>query len=228
MPSQTADAAPAPLPIRRAEFARRAGRSKGRITEACRPGGPLATACLLNGEIDVRHPSVAVWAKARGLDPTVFDPTEAIVEPAAAPRKPRTPQGSAAPRPSRDAYDALSLRKKEAEVKRLELRNARDEGRLISLEIVRLAVFGYLDRLSRQLLGPVSQTLSQRIAAGARSNLTDPELRAIAREMFSAELAEAKRHATAGIRQASRSAKSGELPETLDEIQDVPSASNHP
>lgn len=51
--------------ISRAELARRSGRSRSTITEAC--AGPLAAACLPGGRIDVAHPAVEAWATARGV-----------------------------------------------------------------------------------------------------------------------------------------------------------------
>jgi hypothetical protein len=59
-----------PHPLSRAEFARRAGRARSSVTEAC--AGPLAAACLSAGRIDAAHPDVAVWARARGIDPAVL------------------------------------------------------------------------------------------------------------------------------------------------------------
>jgi len=66
-------------PISRAEFARRAGRGRSRITEACGPGGALEAACLDGGRLDASHPAALAWAERRGI------PLPALLEPSAPP-----------------------------------------------------------------------------------------------------------------------------------------------
>lgn len=57
-----------PHPITRAEFARRAGRGRSRITEAAAPGGLLRPACLPGGLVDAAHPAAQAWAARRGIN----------------------------------------------------------------------------------------------------------------------------------------------------------------
>jgi hypothetical protein len=58
-----------PCPLSRADFARRTGRARSTVTEACR--GPLAPACDRD-RIDAIHPAAAEWARQRGIDPSVL------------------------------------------------------------------------------------------------------------------------------------------------------------
>jgi hypothetical protein len=216
--AKPATAAPtAPYPISQAEFSRLAKRSKSRISEDCREGRPLAPACLLDRTIDLRHPAVKAWAVSRKINPAQLMPSGAQ----AAASTPRDPPGPA-PAPAsacREEFDALTLRKKLAETIRIEVRNARDAGRLISRELVQAHVFGYLDRLHRQLLGPVAQTLSVRLRAAVNSGASDAELQATIRQLFSSELQEAKRGARNGITAATRVARSNEeLPDVKDDL----------
>lgn len=85
------DAQRRPHPVRKAEFARRAGRGRSTITEACRDGGPLRGAVLDRGHIDASHPAVAAWATERGIDP------EALLDTGAPQRAPRPPKPPATP-----------------------------------------------------------------------------------------------------------------------------------
>jgi hypothetical protein len=54
-----------PHPVTRAEFARRCGRARSSITEACSVS--LAAACLAGGRLDAAHPEAVAWAAARGI-----------------------------------------------------------------------------------------------------------------------------------------------------------------
>jgi hypothetical protein len=54
-------------PTRRTDFARRSGRSRSTISEAC--AGPLAAACTPDGRIDAAHPAAVAWARERGIEP---------------------------------------------------------------------------------------------------------------------------------------------------------------
>jgi len=69
-------------PVTRAEFARRAGRARSRITEACGPDGALQAACLAGGSIDAAHPVVQAWAVARRIDPLALLEQSPAREPA--------------------------------------------------------------------------------------------------------------------------------------------------
>lgn len=69
-----------PHPVSRAELARRAGVSRSAITKACKKR--LADAVLPSGMVDVAHPTVVEWARARGLHPDQLrDPGSVVVGP---------------------------------------------------------------------------------------------------------------------------------------------------
>jgi len=222
MPRSKPAAPPGPCPITRAEFARRAGRGRSRITEDCRRGGLLAPACLLGGEIDVRHPAVAAWAATRKVDPSKLEPKDASAPTKDRPARSAHAAADNAPltsdSPSPASFADWTFRKKKAETERIELQNERDRGRLISTQLVRTHVTSYLDRLNRQLLGPVAQTLSQLIGSQARAGATPEELRATAYQVFTRELRAAAKETTAGLKFAKRAARiNRELPESEDD-----------
>ena len=58
--------------LTRSEFARRAGRARSRISEACGPGGPLERAALDDRRIDAAHPAVLAWCARRDIDPSAL------------------------------------------------------------------------------------------------------------------------------------------------------------
>lgn len=59
-----------PHMISRAEFARRADKTRSTITAACK--GPLAAACGPRKRIDAAHPATVAWAESRGIDPVAL------------------------------------------------------------------------------------------------------------------------------------------------------------
>src|SRR5690349_17322458 len=56
-----------PSPASFADFARRAGVNRSSVTRLA--AGKLAAAVLADGRIDVAHPSVAAWARSKGIKP---------------------------------------------------------------------------------------------------------------------------------------------------------------
>lgn len=82
-----------PHPVTRAEFARRAGRGRSRITEDC--AGALKPACLAGGFIDAAHPAALAWCEKRKVDPAkLVAPASPAAAPARAPTKPAKPAKS--------------------------------------------------------------------------------------------------------------------------------------
>jgi hypothetical protein len=200
MPRKKPVAPTEPNPISRAELARRAGKSRSRVTEDCRT--LLRSACLVGGEVDLAHPAVAEWAARRGIELAAL---RAKASAAAA----RPPEGHAVARHG-DEYTALTLRKRRAEVEKLELRNARDRAMLVSRELVRTHVFGALDGLHRRLLTDVCSTLPTKIAALVRSGASAEDLKAAAREHFYRELLATSRQMTRGMKRVARAARRNE------------------
>lgn len=69
-PTLTLAMAHTPHMISRAEFARRADKTRSTITAACK--GPLAAACGPRKRIDAAHPATVAWAESRGIDPVAL------------------------------------------------------------------------------------------------------------------------------------------------------------
>jgi hypothetical protein len=236
-----------PMPLTRTEFARRTGRAKSSVTEAC--AGPLRAAVLPTGALDAQHPDVAAWCAARGIDHALLLAPGAPASPhrASSVTSTTAPAGSASIPPSTppqllrsrgpsrkiagpanieelgtwtldqlmaafgsaDGFGTwLDDRKKVAEIARLESRLAREQGRLISRELVRLHCFGALQKLHHRLLMDAAATLAVRIGSSARAGATREELTKVARDLIGSELAAAKRGVAAGIRDS----KTGDNP----------------
>jgi hypothetical protein len=106
----------------------------------------------------------------------------------------------------------LLLRKRRAEVERLESRNERDAGLLISRELVRSHVFAHLETLSLRLLRDVPTTLAARMPA---ARTTEERVRLV-RDAISAELATTKDRTTRGL----RACRAGDRPPDLPDHED--------
>lgn len=207
------DVTPTPVrPISRSEFSRRAGKSKSRISEDSRPGGLLAPACVLGGDIDLAHPAVAAWALRRHVDPARLE--------SPAPRAEAAPEDGAATPSLAGEYDELTLRKRRAEVEKLELRNARDQGKVVATEHVRVLVYGYLEALHLRLLRDGATTLAESLLSAAKAGATREALVAQIQSRIGQDLARAKRSAFSGLTAAVRATKKGELPDDIAEAGD--------
>ncbi|MDQ2646932.1 MAG: hypothetical protein M3020_24220 [Myxococcota bacterium] len=204
-----------PHPVRPAELARRLGRARSTVTELLQ--GPWREALLPSGRVDASHKVIQDAARARGIDPRVL--LDAPRTPTVTGKKNGAAKNGAteAPDPTlealldmrlRDISDAfgssqafrdwIAARKLVAETERIESRNARDAGRLISRELVRLNVFGALRQLAMRLLQDLPTTLATR----ARSALPREESVPIIRDLISSELENTKRRAIKGLRSA--------------------------
>lgn len=199
-----------PHPIGRAEFARRARRGRSRITEACKPGGPLERACLPDGTIDAASPAAVAWAEARGIEPAslLVDDGDAPAPAAApcarraaktAPAGPEETHDAGASGPTAEDFTALSYRRRVAEVAELESRVDVRARRLISTEFVRQRVLGPVEDLFGRLLSDVVMSLSRTVGAAARAGASDIEIAATLRSAVSRELARAKRDMLRGL-----------------------------
>jgi hypothetical protein len=170
--------------VTRAELARRGCRSRAAVTQACRPGGPLSAA-VVGKRVDVRHPTVVAWLVDADGDQAALEESEA--PPDDAPTAP-TSGGSG----GRDEMRTLLLRRRRAEAERIESRNARDAGRLISREFVQNNVFTYLNSLNIRLLQDVVTTLATRLGEGVP---TVEERKIIVRHALEAAIGGSKREA---------------------------------
>lgn len=207
-----------PHPVTRAEFARRAGKGRSTVTEAC--AGPLAPASLPGGRIDARHPAVVEWATARGIDPAVLlGPAVSTQTPAGARPEPGPTLGPLADpidvsslvdktiREVTDEYgsvlgvaDWLDVRKTAAEIIRIETQNAERAGLLIERERVRTHVFGFIERSHKQLLGDAPKTIASRMAAMVRSDANQEECEKFVRDTISSILRVTKEQVVRNLR----------------------------
>lgn len=150
----------------RADLARERGVSRGAVTHAAEPGGPLFDA-VVGSKVDLDHPATIAWLAG----------------------------GSTALPEMRE----LILRKRAAEVERLESRNERDANLLISRGLVQQHVLGMLAQLHLRLLGSASTTLAARIGGAVRAGATNEELKELASTIIGAELRETKRRVTGAL-----------------------------
>lgn len=104
--------------------------------------------------------------------------------------------------------DWLDTRKQIAETARLESRNDRDAGRLISAELVGVHVFGMIDGQNRRLLNNAPRTIAVRALSLARNGGTLEELTTLASSAISTEL----RVTVAKARRAIGACKTGDNP----------------
>lgn len=191
-----------PHPVSRAEFARRSGRSRGAITQAC--AGPLEAAQLPKGRLDAAHSAAVNWAKSRGIDPVqLLDPELAKSAPKAGPlQKPAIDvpksvsdllQLTFAEISERYASfegfsDWLDARKKVGEIDRLETQNRERRGELVSRELVKTHVFGPIHTGFEQLIRDVPRTAAARVIPMAKRNDPIQEIEKVIAEQITATL----------------------------------------
>lgn len=190
-----------PEPITKAQAARAKKVTPGAVSHALKPGGGLVGALLPTGRLDAASDAYRAWLAADGA------PSPTPERPLRRARSPTALRPDSAPHDSADAIldltvrqiterygsiqgarDVFELRKMAANTARIESRNERDEGRLISRELVRVHVLGLLQQITTRLLSSAPTT----IAIRTRSATTFEEARTVAREIIAAELAAAK------------------------------------
>ena len=199
--------------ITRARFARLAGVSRPSVTKACKNGLKDA---VVGKRIDLTHPAARQYLADKGVDATTVRP--------AASRIPRGGEGG--PGKSEAAgtdwgpgnvedllgltfreiavrygtvpgfTDWLNARKKVADIRRLELRNAESEGRVIQRDLVRTHVFGYLDAMNRRLLRDLPPALAPQLLTLARTNASAEDFKKEIRARISHQLRNAKHDVT--------------------------------
>lgn len=196
-PKARAKAKKRPSPISKSALAERKGVSRGAVTKACYPGGPLEAALLAGGRIDIEHPATKAWLAA-GTAGAATAPKVTLPEGIPSPEDIEA-LGHLTLQEIVDRYgtvgafiDHVDARKKIAETHRVELANAETEGRLIDRELVKKHVFGAIDAVNRRLLGDAVKTLIRRAyqlnAAGAPLE----EAERVGREIMSGQLAQMK------------------------------------
>lgn len=164
--------------ITRAELARRKGCSPAAVTQACR--GVLAPACVGTG-VDVGHLVVRDWLLS-------------------SPRGPSSQKSKASHTPAvRAELEELTLRRRRAEVQRLEHKNELLRGRLIEREFVRQHVLGVFGALWQRLLREMPGTLVSRALA---PKLSREERVRVVHDLLGAALRAAKAQATHAISEA--------------------------
>lgn len=161
-----------PNPISRVDAAAKKGCDKSAITRACR--GPLAASVLPGGDLDSGHPDFIRWqpqaAKRRvSSAATTAAPTDVQIDGELARL---TSRFSCA----RDLSAHLKNRKVLAEAMRIESRNARDDGRIISRAGVESYVLGFVQRLRANLFHNVPTTMYPRVASMVSSGISREEI----------------------------------------------------
>src|SRR5688572_7912179 len=218
MPSKHARTPTAtPHPVRPAELARRLGRARSTVTELL--NGSWREARLPSGRVDAAHPVIAAAARARGIDPRAL--LDAPRSAGAAKSKPEGAKRSgpkSAPvdqnlealldmrlRDVNEAFgssqafrDWITARKLVAETERVESRNDRDAGRLVSKELIRSGVFTFLNTLAKSLLNDMPKTIALRV----RSQLPREESEKLISDLLGAQIAHAKERVLRGLRAA--------------------------
>lgn len=194
-----------PTPASRTQAAHLKRCNSSAITRAARPGGPLESCVLPGGDIDVSHPHFERWqpaaSKRRSPAPT-HDETST-----SAPTTPATQsdeftiddiesmtvaQVFALCGNHRGLDRWLATKKLAAEIHRLNSRNQRDDGRLISRAGVETFVFGYLESLHLRLLRNFPDSLLPQLSSLIHSGGTREEQLKVIRDCVTGELKTAK------------------------------------
>lgn len=109
---------------------------------------------------------------------------------------------------------SLMMRKRRAEIERLEMRNLREQNALISRALVKTHVIGLIQELFLRLLRYAPPTIAMRVGAAARSGATQEELTKLVYSIIQPELAGAQRRSVDAIR---RCQVQGNLPPMEDD-----------
>jgi hypothetical protein len=157
--------------VTRAELSRVKGVSRAAVTQAARPGGPLAAA-VVGDQMDLDHPATAAWlAEAPRGDVS------------------GSPVGS---EPTRAEMLKAQLRKRQADASMLEAKLEILRARLIPRELVRTHVIGYIDGLCQRLLTDVPRTASTAVETSTKTGGTRIDFEGIIRDATSVAIQSAK------------------------------------
>jgi hypothetical protein len=103
-----------------------------------------------------------------------------------------------------ESYADLMLRKRRAEVQRLELGNNQTAGMLISRDLVKTHLFSAIEASNRRLLTDAPKTIVRRVYALARSGAAIEEAERVIREIVSSHLKFVSVTATRVLRRGQR------------------------
>jgi hypothetical protein len=98
--------------------------------------------------------------------------------------------------------DWLDARKKIADIREKDLKNAETEGHLIDRELVKTHVFGAIDAALRKLLNDSPKTIARRLYSAANSGVPLEESERMVREIIGSQLKPVKVHAARALRDA--------------------------
>lgn len=94
----------------------------------------------------------------------------------------------------------LLVRKRSAEIERLETRNAKERGELIERSLVKNHLFGMVDATNRRLLGDTPKAIAKEVMPLAKSGASQEEIERRIRDHISSQLSEMKTAATRILR----------------------------
>ena len=182
--------------IGRSKLARIAGVSPAAVTKACKT--QLADACH-GKRLDLDHPSVRQYLEKHGVPLTVLRPEGApdvgqlvswtlgdIVD------RFGTLQGF---------VDYVDVRKKIGETRKIELANDEKHRTLISRELVRTHVFGFIDATNRRLLNDTPRAIAMRLYAMAKAGAPKEDVEGLVRDQISSQLRALRDHASKILRE---------------------------
>lgn len=208
--------------VSRANLSRLAKVSDVAISKACK--GQLAPAC--DGKrIDVDHPAVVAYLKAHGRKPPKLGAVRSDPPPAPLASRPRqdirppTPtlagsdedleQLSELIQPLLERFgtelrfkDFLTALKTIEEIRGKRLDNEETEGRLVERELVRVHVFGAIEKIHRRLLSDIPKTLARTLYAAANSGVPLEVSEKSVRDQISTQLGPMKTAAARALRNA--------------------------
>jgi hypothetical protein len=207
--------------ISRSELSKRRGVSSTAITKACR--GPLKAACS-GKRVNAAHPAVVEYLESAVGIGTPAGARRSVPPPPALPDRPR--QDIRRPSPDGPGSDAdleelaevigpllerfgtelrfrdfLTALKTIEEIRAKRLANEETEGRLIERDLVRVHVFGAIDRCNRQLLQDSPKTIARRLYGMAKADAPVEEAEKVVRDNLASQLRPAKEHAARALRE---------------------------
>lgn len=98
--------------------------------------------------------------------------------------------------------DWLDARKKIADIREKDLKNAETEGSLIERELVKVHVFGAIEAANRKLLNDSPKTIARRIYAAVNGGIPLEESERTVRDIIGSQLQPVKLHAARALRDA--------------------------
>lgn len=212
-------------PITKADAARRRGVTAASITKWAKKH---PEACLDGGRIDADHSS---WlAYLSDSDDTSTDDTDEVAAETPTPTVVRSRERDPEPEPDDEDLDLesdfdryadltlrelierhgtktgvrdwLDARKKIAEIREKDLKNAETDGRLIDRELVKTHVFGAIEAGNRRLLTDFPKTAAARVYALAKTGMPLEDAEKLIRELIGTQLDPVKETAVRVLRNA--------------------------